>query len=196
VNDLQKFDFLTEETLKTNNDLFGTLLSSSREELLACFSSLKAPTLEEMNGEFDCVLPTYSNEQWRHSMAAMGKDYWLGKAYRLESIDVHVGHGYNRYRAADGRVNRLSRFVWDIAPSIVDQQPSLVMQYSAYANWGGSHDLIDEVRVLGSGAYLGIYHTAAPVPGFTPREGAFGRSALEVFLMHGPVGDFQPTENL
>jgi hypothetical protein len=40
---------------------------------------------------------------------------------------------------------------------------------------------------------LGIYHTAAPVPGFTPRR-AGSRSALEVFVLSGPIAPFVPAD--
>lgn len=160
-----------------------------RTELTAVFRTLPAPSPQEMDGEFDSDLPDYSREEWRQTMAALGKDYWLGKSYTPRPLDGHDGHGLNRYRRPDGAVMRISRFVWSIAASVVDGRDSLVMRYAPFKNWGGSHDLIDEVRVAAPGVYLGLYHTAAPVPGFTPRqEGA--RSAWEFFLLSGPTADF------
>jgi len=169
------------------------LLGRDRDTLLALFATLAAPAPAQMDGEFTGEVPDYMDALWRSSMAALGKDFWLGKSYTPAAWDGHVGHGLNRYRRADGSIRRDSRFVWDIAPSVVDGRPALVMHYGAFSNWGGRNDLIDEVRVAGPGVWLGIYHTATPVPGFTPRQGG-ARSALEVFVLSGPTAPFVAAE--
>ena len=61
------------------------------------------------------------------------------------------------------------------------------MRYSEFDNWAGRRDLIDELRVLQPGLLLGIFHTREPVALFTPRGGT-GRSAIELFVLAGPVG--------
>ncbi|MBN8945423.1 MAG: hypothetical protein J0H01_38340 [Rhizobiales bacterium] len=172
---------------------FETLAQLTREELDALFRALPAPAIGDMDGEFISALPGYSNAEWRSTMASLGKDYWLGKSYKPEAFGGHAGHGLNRYRTKAGDVRRLSRFVWNIAPSTVDDRPSLVMHYSAFPNWGGGLDLIDEIRVAASGVYLGLFHTAKPVPGFTPRDGG-DRSGIEFFFLSGPVSAFVEAE--
>ena len=172
---------------------FETLARQTRGELDALFRTLAAPTTVEMDGEFISDLPSYSREEWRSTMANLGKDYWLGKSYKPEAFRGHAGHGLNRYRTKAGEVRRLSRFIWNIAPSTLDGRPSLVMQYSAFPNWGGGLDLIDEIRVATPGVYLGLFHTARPVPGFTPREGG-KRSGIEFFFLSGPVSAFIEAE--
>lgn len=128
-----------------------------------------------------------------HALAADDVAARLGKSYTPTAWNSHIGHGLNRYRTSDEIIKRNSRFVWDMAPSVVDGRPALVMHYSAFANWGAKHDLIDEVRAAGPGVWLGIYHTASPVPGFTPRlDGP--RFALEVFVLTGPIAPFVPAE--
>lgn len=171
----------------------GDLQRLDRAALMAVFRQLPAPRPETMEGEFASTLPDYSNAEWRGAMAALGKDYWLGKSYSPEAFKDHRGHGLNSYRRADGSIRRLSRFVWDIGPSVVDSAPSLVMRYAAFPNWGGAHDLIDEIRVASADTYLGLYHTRAPVPGFTPRPGN-GRSGIEFFILAGPTGPFVPAD--
>ena len=119
-----------------------------RAGLMAVFRQLAAPRPEAMAGEYASSLPDYSNTEWRNAMAALGKDYWLGKSDSPRPFNGHRGHGLNSdRRARRGPIRRLSRFVWDIGPSVVDAGPSLVMRYAAFRNWGGSHDLIDEIRV-------------------------------------------------
>ncbi|GAB3617710.1 hypothetical protein GCM10027416_22670 [Okibacterium endophyticum] len=169
------------------------LATASREELEALFHDLSAPKPDEFDGEFIGALPSYSNDEWRATMESMGQDFWLGKSYSPVEFDGHAGHGLNRFKRPDGTVVRDGRFVWDIAPSTIDGRPSLLMVYSHFPNWGGDVDLIDEVRSVGDNVYLGIYHTAEPVPGFTPRQGN-GRSGIEFFILEGPIAPFVPVD--
>lgn len=179
--------------IESGNRTVEDLRRLDREGLMAIFRQLASPRAEEIGGAFASTLPDYSNAQWRSAMAALSKDYWLGKSYSAEAFGGHRGHGLNSYRRADGTIRRLSRFVWDIGPSVVDEAPSLVMRYAAFPNWGGAHDLIDEIRVACAGTYLGLYHTRTPVPGFTPRPGN-GRSGIEFFILSGPTGPFVPAD--
>ena len=174
-----------ETTYKLEN-----LRSADRETLKEIFSGLRAPRPEEMDGDFVSALPTHSEETWRASMAAMGRDFWLGKSYKPEAWNTYGGHGHNRYEKKDGSVMRSSRFAWNIEPSTIDGNPSLVMYYAPFGQWGLEVDLIDEVRAAGPNLYLGLYHTKEPVPGFTPRAGA-DRSEVEYFILQGPVAAFE-----
>jgi hypothetical protein len=172
---------------------FDELVGLDREGLTRLFRSLPAPGIDEMNGEFASELPNDARAAWRSFMVRLGEDYWLGKSFSTTAWAGHAGHGLNRYRTADGSVRRRSRFAWNIGPSIVDGGPALVMKYAPFKNWGGGHDLQDEVRVAGPSTYLGLYHTAEPVPGFTP-AGPGPRSGLAFFFLTGPVGPFVPAE--
>jgi len=160
----------------------------TREELFALFRTLPAPTPREMDGEFIGHLPDYSREVWLRWAAGTGNGEWLGKAYRPEAYGRWPGHGYNRWdRKGKGEVtNRDMRFAWAIEPSTISTGSSLVMYYSAFKHWGGEQDLIDEIRRVTTGLYLGAYHTREPVPGFTPRHGSM-RSEPEIFMLTGPV---------
>ena len=84
----------------------------SRDGLMTVFKALPAPRPEVMAGEFASSLPDYSNTEWRSAMAALGKDYWLGKSYSPQPLNGHQGHGVDSYRRGDGSIRRLSRFVW------------------------------------------------------------------------------------
>ncbi len=181
MNDL----LLSEPTAWTREEL----LRQDRDTLLALFATLSAPQPAQMDGEFIGEVPHYMDALWRQTMATLGKDFLLGKSYTPNPWNGHIGHGLNRYRAPDGTIRRLSRFVWDIAPSVIDGRDALVMHYAPFPNWGAEHDLIDEVRAAGPGVWLGIYHTASPVPGFTPRQDG-SRSAIEIFLLSGPTAPF------
>src|SRR4051794_7887521 len=115
---------LTLERPQTLDDL----VPLDRDALMAVFRTLPPP--EPMDGEFVSALPGYSAREWRDTMAALGKPYWLGKSYSPAQRDGHQGHGLNRYRTESGAIQRLSRFVWDIGPSTVDSGTSLVMRYA------------------------------------------------------------------
>lgn len=157
----------------------------SREEALALFRTLKAPMPDEMNGEFDGLVPEYIREEWLAFVTDSGNGQWLGKAYRPEVFERWPGHGYNIFETCDG-VTRQMNFAWAIAPSTFDGAPSLIMYYSAFRHWAGENDLVDEIRKIDDGLYLGVYHTRVAVPRFTPRQGA-SRSEPEVFILAGPV---------
>lgn len=177
------------ETTYTLEDL----RSAERETLEKIFATLRAPRPEEMDGDFVSALPAYSEETWRASMAAMGRDFWLGKSYKPEAWKTFGGHGHNRYEQKDGTVMRSSRFAWNIEPSTIDGNQSLVMYYAPFGQWGLEVDLIDEVRVAGHDLFLGLYHTKEPVPGFTPRAGE-DRSEVEYFILQGPIAAYEPAQ--
>jgi hypothetical protein len=165
----------------------------SREDLLAVFRTLPAPSLAEMDGEFDGHIPDYHHDLWYSTQLALSGGRWLGKAYKAIPHERWPAQGYNRLEMP-GRVARNSCFGWEIAPSGYDGRPALVMTYSAFRNWCGGQDLIDEVRRAGDGVYLGVYHTREPVYGFTSDPGDNGRSALQVFMLSGPVAPWVGAE--
>ncbi len=167
----------------------------SREKLFALFDTLSAPTLREMDGEFVGHLPDYSRDVWLRWSSELKAGMWLGKAYRPEAYGRWPGRGYNRWDTqGKGQVTeRHMRFAWAIESSTFTTGTSLVMYYGPFKNWSGEQDLLDEIRVVSPGLYLGAYHTREPVPGFTPRQGR-KRSEPEIFMLTGPVGPWVGAE--
>lgn len=185
---------LTAEHSQVRTDwTVAELAPLSRDDLIAVFKTLPPPRQAEMDGEFNGHIPDYHHDLWYSTQLALSGGRWLGKAYRSLPHERWSGQGYNRLQMPDG-VARNSKFGWEIAPSTVDGRPALIMTYAAFRNWCGGQDLVDEVRRAGDGVYLGVYHTREPVPGFTSDPGDNGRSALQVFLLTGPVAPWVGAE--
>lgn len=177
-------------TVRQEATTVEALKAMGRSEALALFSRLSPP--DALAGEFAGHIPSAMEADWRSFVGTTGIGDWLGKAYLPEPSETWAGHGYNLYRRKD-RITRQLRFAWRFGSSVLDGKPSLVMRYSAFDNWGAQQHLTDEVRQVQPGLLLGVYFTAKPVPGFTPREGA-DRTGPELFVLTGPVGPWQGAE--
>ena len=163
-----------------------------REEAIELWKTLPAPAPGEMDGEYTGYVRDGGDEQVRKAKAAFFFDehsrlgYWMGKAYAT-TVGLK-GEGYNRWRRPGGKVERYLRFSTEIAPSGMDGKPSLIMYYRAFNNRMGNVDLIDEIRKLDDGLYLGIYTTSVPVAGFAEVKREGERSEVEVFALTGAIG--------
>ena len=163
----------------------------SRDELAALFASLPAPAAPSFAGFFRGIIPDYAANDWHAAIALLGLGQWQGKMYTPAGDADSKGEGYNVFHDAEGRIVHIGQFGWRIEQSTIDQKRSLVMYYRDYESWGGSHDLIDEVRQLSEGIHVGVYHTKEPIPGFTPRPGE-GRSGTEFFILVKQSSNWEP----
>jgi hypothetical protein len=153
------------------------------EDTLALFKTLECPTLEEMNGE-------YRGEQLRapgvisgiicigftNNPLLMGK--WLSKSFR--PVDASTGRGYNSLRHF-GRVNRQGPMHTLIAPSRFDGRPAYQLVYRSFHSICGFVHMVDEVRRLDPGRFLGI-----GTIGFTDSQ----RRVPLPFLLTGPIAAY------
>ncbi len=164
----------------------------SREEVLDIWKTLPAPEPEELDGEYaghvhdggDLELRKLRNAFFYDEESDLGS--WVGKAYAPKADGM--GEGYNSWRRPGGIVNRYLRFATEIGPSHLDGRPSLIMHYARFDNYSGSMDLIDEIRRLDVGAYLGIYTATEAVPGFSIIKPGNTRSEPDLFGLTGPIG--------
>lgn len=170
-------------------------MSMPLKEAVDLWSCLPAPQAEELDGEYaGCVhhagdprIKAIKQDFFFNERSDIG--CWKGKAYR-PGIAPN-GEGYNRWGLPGNRTVRNLRFATVIENSRIDGKPSLVMYYRAYKHWAEEIDLIDEIRVLGPGEYLGVYHTNRAIEAFTPHMRPDGtRSELEVFGLAGPIGEW------
>ena len=170
------------------------VLGLSREELLALWSEAPAVEMAELDGEYEGLVPNAGdpetearvNEKMFNENSAIG--YWLGKAYT--PLSATTGDGYNRWRRPGGKVERNIRFGTEMGPSLIDGKPALLMYYGAYVRADGSHPrstLVDEIRKLADGVYLGL-GTRANEDGSRSRPGHFA--------MVGPVGEWVGVDDL
>lgn len=130
----------------------------SNEALVGLYATLEAPTLEEMDGEYQATLlsqPTLV-AALQGTFAVRNPFFpgvWLAKCFR--PVDARTGRGYNTFSHLGRTVQRYPmRTV--IARSRFDGRPAYQLVYRAYRSFCGDIHMIDEVRRLAPGLYLGI----------------------------------------
>ncbi len=151
---------------------------------------MPAPTPNEVHGEYtghvhdggDRAVRDAKTKFFYHSPCG----FWLGKAYKPGGAGM--GEGYNSFRDVDGTVRRFRRFATEIGPSTLDGRLSLIMYYSAFHNYGGEIDVVDEVRRVDDGVYLCVYTCTEEVPGFSTKQPGQARTVPELFALTGPTG--------
>ncbi|MEW5735584.1 MAG: hypothetical protein AB1921_12055 [Thermodesulfobacteriota bacterium] len=148
-------------------------------ELLRFFGGLEPPDFSEMDGEYEATLLNQGSD-WTgtaHLSFLNGPlhGFWLGKAFTPASRND--GHGYNMFFRS-GQVRRHYRMSTTITASRFDGKPAFRLLYSDYNSLCGYVRMIDEVRRVDEGLYLGI--------------GAYGiiRKTPLPFILRGPIGPF------
>ena len=157
----------------------------SPEQAVELFKHLPAPTMEEMNGEFSGEMTTFPT-LWKSvfwTVASNNPFYpgiWQGKSFHQTGPDS--GRGYNTvWRLAGGKTD-LWPMQTSIGPSYFDGQPSFRLVYRAYDHYAGDIHMLDEIRRLPDGRYLGIGRT-----GDTAEE---RRMPMPV-LLKARIGDYR-----
>ncbi|MGF0319615.1 hypothetical protein [Nocardia fluminea] len=154
----------------------------SPAQLVARFESLDAPPIEEMNGEYRAELltqPHLAATLLGYATVSNPLSPWLSKAFR--PLDAETGRGYNTFRRLGSVVQRYP-MITRIAPSRYDGKPAYTLIYRAFHSLCGEIHMVDEVRRLSPGVYLGI--------------GTFGitdtqRRLPRPFLLEGPNHDYR-----
>lgn len=166
---------MTTSTLTLSADAVKKL---SVAELLALFETLEAPSIAEMNGEYAASLlrqPSVIAAVSGWATVVNPFMPWLCKSFR--PVDAETGRGYNTFNRL-GRVVQLFPMQTVIAPSRYDGKPAYTLVYRAYHSFCGDINMVDEVRRLGDGLYLGI-----GTWGFSERQ---RRVALPFLLQQTP----------
>lgn len=148
-----------------NSGLVPRLEDLSCRELLDLYPSLDAPRLDEMQGEYQARVL----RQASLVISLLGKlslnnpisGTWQAKGF--QPLSAEEGLGYNGFsRRGQWLVRYPMRLT--VAPSIFDQKPCLRLDYTAYASLWGRVKMVDELRRVGEGQYLGL--GTIGVPGF------------------------------
>ncbi len=170
------------------------VMELSREEIFELWKRCPAAKMTELVGEFDGLIPNAGDEERKkltdefmyNENSRTG--YWLGKAFW--PLSKTKGDGYNRYRRTGGKIEYYMRFATEMGTSLIDGKPSLLMHYGAYRlRWipaGQENTLIDEIRKLADGIYLGMGTVKMP-------DGS--RSEPGHFVLVGPVGEYRRADN-
>lgn len=161
------------------------LLALDHDSTVALWKTLPAADMAELGGHYQGVVPNAGNPERQASTSDFmynedsPRGYWLGKAYR--PLTESEGEGYNRWRFADRTIVRNGRFATRMGPSLIDGKPSYIMDYGAF----NDTTLVDEIRKLDEGVYLGVGTTATD-------DG--GRSAPGHFALVGPTDEWVGAE--
>jgi hypothetical protein len=159
------------------------LLAMPFKELMALFGTLPAPSVKEMNGEFAARLLAQPSTLAQlignltvNNPLMPGR--WQCKAFTPLSADR--GQGYNAFTHLGRKVQRYPMRTL-IAPSRYDQRPAYTLVYAAFRSMCGAIHMVDEVRRVAPGLYLGI-----GTWGFTDRQ----RRTPLPFVLRGPVAPY------
>lgn len=165
------------------------VLALTRDEVLELWGECPAVDMAELYGEYKGLVPNAGNEEAQKATAKVmyNEDgplgYWLGKAYT--PLSHSKGDGYNCWRRSGGKVDRYMRFATEMGTSLIDGKPALMMYYGAYKHRfvaaGKKNALVDEIRKLADGVYLGVGTSEMP-------DGT--RTAPGHFALVGPTGKF------
>lgn len=169
-------------TAITGGYVIAELEQMSTGDLLALFATLETPRIAEMHGEYAArLLRQPSALATVAGRFSVGNPLmpWLCKAFR--PVDADRGRGYNTSKLLGHVVQRFPMQTV-IAPSRYDGQPAYTLVYRAYHSLCGDIHMVDEVRRLAPGVYLGI-----GTWGFTAAQ----RQIALPFLLEGPVENYR-----
>ena len=160
------------------------LTQMSTPQLLEVFRTLECPTMEEMDGEFlgqqlrqPGPISTLVSALFTNNPLLFGK--WRSKSFRPTGPDS--GRGYNTLRNF-GRETIQGPMVTLIAPSRFDGKPAYQLVYRAFHSICGFVHMVDEVRRVDEGQYLGI-----GTVGFSSAQ----RRIPLPFKLNGPVASYK-----
>jgi hypothetical protein len=124
--------------------------------LLALFNGLDAPSVDEMHGDYSATLlaqPSLLAEINGFFTVGLPFKPWLSKGFR--PVSEREGRGYNTFRQR-GKVVQQYPMLTTSAPSRYDGKPAYTLVYPAYRSFCGAINMVDEVRRIEPGLYLGI----------------------------------------
>lgn len=158
------------------------LLRASTDELLSLFATLEAPALEEMSGEYAARL--LAQPSWLATLSGrivLSNPFrsWLCKAFR--PVNARSGRGYNSFLQGGGVVQS-DPMLTLMAASRFDGRPAYTLVYRHFHSACASLHMVDEVRRVAPGLYLGI-----GTYGFTDAQ----RRIPYPFILEGPVAPYR-----
>lgn len=162
--------------------LKADLLRLSTNELLQLFATLEAPEIQEMQGDYRASLlkqPNLLAKAFGWMAVANPIRSWQSKAFR--PVDDETGRGYNTFLQG-GKVVQHYPMLTLLAPSRFDGRPAYQLVYRHFESLCGDVNMVDEVRRVGPGLYLGI-----GTWGFSKGQ----RRIPLPFVLEGPVAPYQ-----
>lgn len=160
-------------------------------DLIKVFTTLTAPTPDEMNGFFEGRFPIEREEGAQDLFQSYMGGHWIGKTFTVVHDATYDGQGYNSFFDR-GHIRQGCRFVWTLKSSDFVEGDALVTEYAAFQSPLGWIDSHDEIRRVRKGLYLGLYDSRVPQPPLTiGMDYQRNRSQPEAFLLLGPVAPWK-----
>jgi hypothetical protein len=133
--------------------------SLSIPDVAELYSTLKAPSLEEMHGEYrggyiGCG-HLFSDSMWKLAAWNPLTGIWQGKSF--EPISKTEGRGFN-LAVRFGRPVRKWPMRTMIAGSLIDGKEAFQLDYPFYSSLAAFSKFTDEVRKIDDNLFLGIGH--------------------------------------
>lgn len=125
-------------------------------ELVELFCQLEAPSLETMNGDYTAELlrqPTTTAAVL--GRVAVDRPFWRWRSKGFRPVDARTGRGYNSFQVGSRIVQRYPMQT-RLGPSRFDGRSAYHLLYLAFRSTCGAIGMVDELRVLSDGAFLGI----------------------------------------
>lgn len=142
------------ESMNNNSKLIDVYqLSTNR--LVALFSTLQAPSIEEMHGEYAASMLSQPNPLATLAGLSLTNPLlpWQSKAFR--PVNQLTGRGYNTFLLGRKTIQLYPMHTL-IASSRFDGQPAYQLVYRYFHSLCGAINMVDEIRRLDDGRYLGI----------------------------------------
>lgn len=136
-----------------------SLLCLSIPEIAELYSTLRAPSLEEMHGEYrggyiGCG-HLFSDSMWKLAAYNPLMGVWQGKAFELTS--KNEGRGFN-LTVKFGRIVRKWPMRTTMGTSFIDGKEVFLLDYPFYSSLAAFAKMTDEIRKIDDNLFLGIGH--------------------------------------
>ena len=130
-----------------NNSKLIDVHQLSTEQLVALFSTLQAPSIEEMHGEYAASMLSQPNPLATLAGLSLTNPLlpWQSKAFR--PVNQLTGRGYNTFLLGRKTIQLYPMHTL-IAPSRFDGQPAYQLVYCYFHSLCGVINMVDEIRRL------------------------------------------------
>lgn len=132
------------------------LRSLPTSALVELFGELESPSIEQMHGDYSAeLLRQPSSTATVLGRLAVDRPLWRWRSKGFRPVDARTGRGYNSFRVG-GRIVQRYPMLTRLGPSRFDGRPAYHLLYPAFHSTCGAIGMVDEVRVVSDGVFLGI----------------------------------------
>ena len=175
------------ENIQSKEWTIDRLKKSSTNELIKLFKTLEAPSIREMDGEYQGYYLGADSRPISNLIWHLGENLnffsgkWQGKSFK--PITDTEGHGHNNQKKS-GMIIRKWPMRTSIGPSRYDGKDVFALNYRYYYSSAGKRSMQDEIRRVNDNLFLGMGHWRL-LPGIP--------MASVWFALEGPIGPYDNT---